>query len=170
VETSSQDQTRASSLFWTTPRRAVLVAASAEGPFELVAFDNALRKAGIAELNLVQVSSILPQNCELIDNSQMPYIEPGTVVPVVMSKISSSTPGQKIAAALGIAIGENSHGMVSEYHDIGVSEKTAAKTAEAMVKYMMENRGLVPKRVLSISAGHTVKAHGAALAAVVFLP
>jgi pyruvoyl-dependent arginine decarboxylase len=87
-----------------------------------------------------------------------------------MAKISSSTPGQKIAAALGIAIGENSHGMISEYHDIGVTERTAAKTVEAMVKYMMENRGLVPKKVLSISAGHIVKTHGAALAAVVFLP
>jgi len=157
-------------LLWTVPSKAYLVAASAEGPFELVAFDNALRKAGIAELNLVQVSSILPQNCEIIENSPLPKLEPGLIVPIVMSKISSSTPGQKIAAALGIAVGENSHGMVSEYHDIGVTERTAAKTVEAMVKYMMENRGLTPRRVTSISAGHVVKAHGAALAGLVFLP
>ncbi len=150
------------------PTRAVLVAASADGPFRLVAFDNALRKAGIAELNLMKVSSILPKDCEILD--EMPNLEPGTIVPVVMSEIVSSTPGQRIAAALGIAIGEDSHGMISEYHDIGVTERTAAKTAEAMVKYMMENRGLTPKKVLSISAGHTVKHHGAAIAAAVLLP
>jgi len=143
-----------------------LVSADADGPFELVAFDNALRKAGIAELNLVQVSSIWPVGCKIV---KMPKPEPGMVTPVVMAKISSSTPGQKIAAALGVAISDTSHGMISEYHDIGVTQKVAGQTAEAMVRYMMEKRGLIPNRVTSISAGHVVKNHGAALAAVVFL-
>ena len=152
---------------WEIPKRAALVAAGAEGPFELVAFDNALRKAGIAELNLISVSSIWPRGCRIV---RMPTLEPGTLAPVVMAKICSSTPGQKIAAALGIAISETSHGMISEYHDVGVTQKMAGKTAEAMVKYMMEKRGLEPSRVTSISAGHIVESHGAALAAVVFLP
>ncbi len=143
-----------------------MVSADADGPFELVAFDNALRKAGIAELNLVQVSSIWPVGCKIV---KMPKPEPGMVTPVVMAKISSSTPGQKIAAALGVAISDTSHGMISEYHDIGVTQKVAGQTAEAMVRYMMEKRGLIPNRVTSISAGHVVKNHGAALAAVVFL-
>lgn len=151
---------------WVVPKEAALVAADADGPFELVAFDNALRKAGIAELNLVTVSSIWPIGCKIV---KMPKLEPGTVAPVVMSKISSSTPGQKIAAALGVAIGGASHGMISEYHDIGVTKKTAGQTAEAMVRYMMEKRGLEPTKVTSISAGHIVESHGAALAAVVFI-
>jgi len=152
---------------WDVPTKAALVSADSDGPFELVAFDNALRKAGIAELNLVLVSSIWPIGCKIV---KMPKPEPGMVTPVVMAKISSSTPGQKIAAALGVAISETSHGMISEYHDVGVTQKTAAQTAEAMVKYMMETRGLEPTRVTSISAAHVVKNHGAALAAVVFLP
>jgi arginine decarboxylase len=152
---------------WTTPKRFALVSAGAEGPFELVALDNALRKAGVGELNLIPVSSILPQGCVL---SELPTITPGTLTPVVISKICSSTPGQKIAAALGVAMNENSHGMISEYHDIGVSERTAGKTAEAMVKYMMEERGLEPTKVTSVSAGHIVKQHGAAVAIAVFLP
>jgi arginine decarboxylase len=152
---------------WNVPTKAALVAADADGPFELVAFDDALRKAGIAELNLVPVSSIWPVGCKIV---KMPKPEPGMVTPVVMAKITSSTPGQKIAAALGVAISETSHGMISEYHDIGVTQKTAAQAAEAMVKYMMEKRGLEPTKVTSISAGHVVKSHGAALAAVVFLP
>jgi len=151
---------------WDIPKEAALVAADADGPFELVAFDNALRKAGIAELNLVLISSIWPIGCKIV---KMPKLEPGTIVPVVMAKISSSTPGQKIAAALGIAISDTSHGMISEYHDIGVTQKMAGRTAEAMVKYMMEKRGLEATKVTSISAGHVVESHGAALAAVVFI-
>ena len=152
---------------WDVPTKAALVSADSDGPFELVAFDNALRKAGIAELNLVPVSSIWPIGCKIV---KMPKPEPGMVTPVVIAKISSSTPGQKIAAALGVAISETSHGMISEYHDVGVTQKTAAQTAEAMVRYMMEKRGLEPTSVTSISAAHVVKSHGAALAAVVFLP
>ena len=152
---------------WNIPTKAALVAADADGPFELVAFDNALSKAGIAELNLVTLSSIWPLGCKIV---KMPRPEPGMITPVVMAKISSSTPGQKIAVAVGIAISETSHGIISEYHDIGISQKTAGQTAEAMVKYMMEKRGLEPTKVTSISAGHIVKSHGAALAAVVFLP
>lgn len=143
------------------------MAADADGPFELVAFDNALRKAGIAELNLVPVSSIWPPGCKIV---KLPNLEPGTIVPAVIAKISSSTPGQKIAAALGIAIGRDSHGIISEYHDIGVTRKMAGRIVEAMVRYMMEKRGLEPTKVTSISAGHVVESHGAALAAVVFLP
>lgn len=151
---------------WEVPTKAALVAGDADGPFELVAFDNALRKAGIAELNLVPVSSIWPIGCKIVRWRKM---EPGTIVPLVISKICSSTPGQKIAAAVGIAISETSHGMVSEYHDIGITQKMAARTAEDMARYMMERRGLEPTKVTSISAGHIVEQHGAALAAVVFL-
>jgi len=152
---------------WRIPKKFALVSASAEGPFELVALDNALRKAGVGELNLIPVSSILPKGCVLSD---LPSLQPGTLTPVVMAKICSSTPGQKIAAALGVAISEDSHGMISEYHDIGVTEKTAGKTAEAMVRYMMEERDLKPTKVISVSAGHTVRHHGAAVAIAVFLP
>jgi len=151
---------------WEVPKEAALVAGDADGPFELVAFDSALRKAGIAELNLVPVSSIWPIGCRIV---KLPKIEPGTVAPIVISKICSSTPGQKIAAAVGIAIGNNSHGMVSEYHDIGITQKTAAQTAESMVKYMMERRGLGVVKVTSVSSGHLVQDHGAALAAVIFV-
>ena len=144
-----------------------MVAGSGEGPFELVAFDNALRKAGISDLNLVPISSIWPSGCKLVE---MPNLEPGTITPVVMSKVTSSIPGQRIAVALAVARSGNSHGMISEYHGIGVTERTAGKSAEAMVKYMMERHKLEPKEVTSVSSGHIVKSHGAVLAAVVFLP
>ncbi len=151
---------------WDVPREAALVAANDEGPFELVAFDNALSKAGIAELNLVTVSSIWPIGCKIV---KMPKLEPGTISRIIMAKVCSSTPGQKIAAAVGIAISETSHGIVSEYHDIGVTQKMAALTVETMVNNMMERRGLKPTKVTSISAGHIVENHGAALAAVAFI-
>lgn len=91
------------------------------------------------------------------------------VTPVVLSKICSSTAGQKIAAAVGVATSEDSYGIVSEYHDIGITQKMAAQTVEAMARYMVEKRGLEPVKVTSISAGHIVRQNGAALAAVVFI-
>jgi pyruvoyl-dependent arginine decarboxylase len=99
----------------------------------------------------------------------MPKLEPGMVVPIVISRICSSTSGQKIAAAVGVATSEDSYGIVSEYHDIGITQKMAAQTAEAMARYMVEKRGLEPVKVTSISAGHVVKQNGAALAGVVFV-
>lgn len=151
---------------WDVPKEAALVSGSADGPTELVAFDSALGKAGIAQLNLVRVSSIWPVGCKIV---KMPQLEAGTIVPAIIAKITSSIPGQKIAAALGIATSENSHGMISEYHAVGVTQKTAAENVEAMVKYMMEKRGLVPAKITSISAGHVVESHGAAIVAVVFI-
>lgn len=62
----------------------------------LNAFDNALFDAGIAQCNLVKVSSILPDNCFEIDFQQ---INPGTITHCVMSRIEGG-PGQVISAGV----------------------------------------------------------------------
>ncbi len=46
------------------PKKFSLVAGSAEGTSELNAFDNALLNAGIGNLNLIKVTSILPPQVE----------------------------------------------------------------------------------------------------------
>jgi len=47
-------------------RKACLVAGAAEGASELNAFDGALLSAGIGDLNLVRVTSIIPPHVELV--------------------------------------------------------------------------------------------------------
>ena len=50
----------------------------------LTSFELALREAGIASLNLITVSSILPPKCEFISQKEgTELLSPGQVVPVV---------------------------------------------------------------------------------------
>ena len=44
----------------TNPERFIIVSAAAEAGYALTAFDAALLKAGIGNVNLVKISSILP--------------------------------------------------------------------------------------------------------------
>jgi len=45
------------------PENFTIVSGSGQSQYPLVAFDNALRDAGIGDFNLVKVSSILPAHC-----------------------------------------------------------------------------------------------------------
>ncbi len=87
----------------------------------LNAFDQALRNAGIAHLNLVPVSSILPPNAREVKYEDLP---PGAITFVVMSRIEGRD-GERIAAGLAWAKGEK-HGYVIEGHsreDIDLKER-----------------------------------------------
>ena len=50
------------------PQHFTIVSGVGKSKFALVAFDNALRDAGIGDYNIVKVSSILPANCEYSEN------------------------------------------------------------------------------------------------------
>lgn len=82
----------------------------------LNAFDAALRKAGIAECNLVQVSSALPGDIERIDNAE---IEPGAVTFCVLARMDGKN-GETIGAGIGWAWGTTKdgkrYGIVAEAH------------------------------------------------------
>ena len=80
-------------------KRIVLAAATAghaEGGSLLNAFDNALLAAGIGNVNLVKVSSILPPDVSVVD---LPKIKPGAIVPTAYAAMTSDVPGETIAAA-----------------------------------------------------------------------
>lgn len=48
------------------PTKVFLTKGVGQHPYQLKSFEEALRKAGIAQQNLVQVSSILPPQCKVI--------------------------------------------------------------------------------------------------------
>ena len=81
-----------------TPKKYTLVAASAEGPTELNAFDHALLAAGIGNLNLLKVSSILPPGAELVERLAIPS---GSLTPTAYGAIQSETPGEYICRHRG---------------------------------------------------------------------
>ena len=85
-----------------SPRKRIpATAASAEGGTSLNAFDNALLAAGIGNINLIKVSSIVPPEVSFIE---LPKIKPGAVVPTAYAAMTSETPGETVAAAVGYAV------------------------------------------------------------------
>jgi arginine decarboxylase len=138
-------------------------AGAAEGDTELNAFDNALLTARVGNLNLIRVSSVLPQDAVLLEAP--PQITPGSLVPTVYSVQVSSRPGETVAAAVGIGVGDGSHGMIYESHGTSLAE------CEANVRRMIDEgfarRGLTLKEVVVRSIEHKVERIGCAVAAVV---
>jgi len=146
-----------------TPDAVWASAGSAEGETELNAFDNALLAAQVGNLNLIRVSSVLPQDAILLETP--PQIEAGSLVPAVYSVQVGTRPGQTVAAAVGIGVGEGSHGMIYESH--GASQREAEAAVRQMIDEGFARRGLRLKEVIVRSIEHKVERIGCAVAAVV---
>src|SRR5262249_61424437 len=112
--------------------KAAGTAGTAEGGTPLTAFDNALLAAGIGNINLVRISSILPPGVELVP---LPRIKPGAIVPTAFAAQTSEVPGEVIAAAVGWARPEDptKNGVIMEFHD-----KATKAEAERMIVQMLE--------------------------------
>jgi len=131
------------------------------------AFDNALREAGIADCNLLPVSSIIPSKCR---ERRWKKLEAGTITPVIMAKAIGKS-GETIGA--GLAWGwEKEHrlGLVAEVY--GHYDRRALQLAlDARIKEMADARQIklmgVRKRleVMKVPQGM----YGCVLAALVFI-
>ncbi len=108
---------------------------------KLVSFEMALREAGIAQYNLVTVSSIMPPDAEIISREEgLPYFSPGEIVYCVMARTQTNVPGQRIAAAVGLAVPEIhqiQHGYLSEHHAVNVSGHECGEYAEDIAATML---------------------------------
>ncbi len=133
---------------------------------ELNAFDVALLDAGVGDLNLMKMSSIIPPNVRLIEPIKLPA---GSLVPVAYAAITSSVRGEKLVAAIGVGIPEDPQeaGVIMEYEAPGVSKSEAEKIVEEMVReaFTYRKRSLREVRVIAIE--HTVEKFGAAFAGAV---
>src|SRR6201993_128674 len=112
---------------WTPVTMAAGTAGNGEGNTKLNAFDNALLAAGIGNINLVRVSSILPPGVDLVT---LPRIKPGAIVPTAYAAQISEVPGEVIAAAVGWACPSDpaKNGVIMEFHD-----KATREEAERMI-------------------------------------
>src|SRR5512138_3787561 len=81
-------------MIWKKVTKVAAAAGCAEGGTALNAFDNALLAAGIGNVNLVKVSSIVPPDVDIVD---LPAIKAGALVPTAYAAISSETPGETVA-------------------------------------------------------------------------
>jgi arginine decarboxylase len=106
----------------------------------LSAFEMALRDARIARYNLVNVSSIFPPHCELIDRDEgLEALTPGQITFAVMSRLDTNEPSRLIAASIGVAIPKDRDrfGYLSEHHAYGQNEQTAGDYAEDLAATML---------------------------------
>jgi arginine decarboxylase len=151
---------------WDHPRAVSVVTGSSEGQTELTAFDRALMDAGIANLNFLRVTSILPADVPVIP---VPKFVPGTLVPAVYARIASHTPGERIAAALGLGFSHGQYGVIMEYECAGTAVQAEA-AARQMVEEAMAVRELPIREIRIAVKEHVVQRIGCAIAAVVFWP
>ena len=108
--------------------------------YRLKSFEEALRKAGVAQQNLVPVSSILPPKCKVTSQKNgLQKLVPGQVCFCVMAKADTNEHGRLIAASVGIAVPkENSMwGYLSEVHGYGMNYQEASDMAEDLAAEML---------------------------------
>jgi arginine decarboxylase len=151
---------------WQSPKALSLVAGHGEGGSELNAFDRALRDAGVADLNFLRVTSIVPPGARVIE---LPAYPPGILMPAVFARISSTSSGDVITAALGVGLSREHHGVIMEY-EAHERRADAERTVRQMVVEGFAMRGLPLDEVLVVAAEHTVERAGSAVAVALFWP
>jgi len=146
---------------------AAATAGHAEGGSSLNAFDNALLVAGIGNINLIKVSSIVPPDVAIVE---LPKIRPGALVATAYAAITSETPGETIAAAVGYALPDDpaKNGVIMEFHGVG-TQAVAERAIDAMLAEAFRVRGETIREQRIVTAEHRVARMGCALAAVTLL-
>ncbi len=106
----------------------------------LAAFELALRAAGIAQFNLVTVSSIFPAGCKIVSKREgLKELEAGQILYVVMSRAETDEPHRHMAASVGVAIprDKSMYGYLSEHHSFGQTDEQAGDYAEDLAAQML---------------------------------
>jgi arginine decarboxylase len=108
--------------------------------YQLKSFEEALRKAGVAQQNLVQVSSILPPKCKMVGKERgLDRLTPGEICYCVMARADTNEYGRLVASSIGVAVprDRNQWGYLSEVHGHGMSQQAAADLAEDLAAGML---------------------------------
>ncbi len=107
---------------------------------KLTSFERALRNAGIAQFNIVSISSIFPPGCKHVSKAEgLSYMRPGQIVFAVISRNATSEPHRLITASVGMAIprDQSQYGYLSEHESFGETEDKAGDYAEDLAATML---------------------------------
>jgi arginine decarboxylase len=154
------------------PKKFFVTSGKAVSPTSpLNAFDLALMKAGIAQCNLVSVSSILPANAEQVPNER---IAPGNITFCVMAHMEGSD-GETVGSGLGWAFGKSrygeKYGIVAEAHG-HKDGKSIAKELKWKLEEMATVRGMSIDNInLEVKSMRIPKGfYGSVIVTLVYLP
>ncbi len=122
------------------PKKLFLTKGAGRSRHQLKSFEEALRQAGVAQQNLVTVSSILPPECKIMSKERgLPYLKPGEITFCVMARSDTNEHGRLVASSIGIAVPKDKKkwGYLSEIHGHGLNQKEAADTSEDLAADML---------------------------------
>lgn len=121
------------------PKRITLVKGAGRHREKLASFEMALRKAGIAHLNIVRVSSIFPPHCKLVGNKALEELRAGQVTYVVLTDNATNEAHRLVAASVGVAVpkDDEKYGYLSEHHGFGQTDEEAGDYAEDLAAQML---------------------------------
>ncbi len=146
------------------PRLIHFARGAAEGMTPLNAFDNALLQAGVHNVNLNRISSIVPRGARFGDMVKLPV---GTIVPAVYASVTSDVAGEVISACIGAGIGSEG-GVLMEYHHRGPGDD-AERVVQSMVEEGFARRGWHLEEVRFTTGEHKVDRLGSAVAVALLL-
>jgi arginine decarboxylase len=122
------------------PKKVFLTKGVGKDKEKLTSFERALRNAGIAQFNLVSISSIFPPKCKLISRkSGLSMLEPGQILYTVISRNCTNEPHRLITSSVGMAIpkDKNQYGYLSEHEGFGETDDKAGDYAEDLAATML---------------------------------
>lgn len=122
------------------PSRVFLTKGVGRHRYQLKSFEEALRDAGVANQNLVQVSSILPPKCKIVSKEAgLKELVPGSITFCVMARADTNEHGRLIASSIGIALpkDKSNWGYLSEVHGYGMNQQQAGDMAEDLAAEML---------------------------------
>ena len=132
------------------------------GPTKLSAFDAALNHAGIANYNLLRLSSVVPPNSEIVVHEKSPI--PADQMPggwgdrlyVVMAEQREHIPNAEAWAGIGwVQEKESKKGLFVEHE--GKSEKAVRSDIEQSLKALMATRNVDFGEINMVVEGRTCK-------------
>ncbi len=106
----------------------------------LQSFEEALRDAGIAQFNLVRVSSILPPHCKIVSRQAgLKKLITGAIVPCVIAECRTDEPNRLACAGVGLAVPakKDDYGYIAEHHGFGLTHRKCSDLVEDMAATML---------------------------------
>lgn len=140
-----------------------LMAGRAEGRDEPSATELALADAGLGGAGL------LPSQMTVLPGARLePLYEPpvGQLLPAVVARCHSRTPGETIAAAVALGMSPEGHGIVRCVGRSGRAEQLE-EDAVTQVEAAFQDRGIALHEIHTASAEHTIEEQGCVIAAAV---
>ena len=148
------------------PKHYAFVKGAGEGTSKLNAFDSALLDAGIANFNLIKISSIVPPLCKHENAFDLPR---GMILPIAYSSYISNKKNEIISATVGVGIPkdfENLNGLIMELA-VPSLKSDAEKVVTSMIQEGMANRNIELNDILLHSIEYKVKKLGCVIAGIV---